>query len=233
MATAANRLAGDRAPSPSRQRAWWQARLWWLLPAIIVVGWWYPLLGWLVPLCWIGALVLAGFQGRTWCDHACPRGGFHDHVLGNLGRRRTLPAGARHWAVRLAVMAVLMTVLGVNLARVWGDWSAMGRVFLLVLTVTTVAGALLGLILHQRTWCAVCPAGTMANWLGRGKPPVLKLDEARCTDCSVCARVCPLDLRPVERLRRSGRPDPDCLKCGVCTEKCPRQALALVKEGRL
>lgn len=57
----------------------------------------------------------------------------------------------------------------------------------MILTVTTVVGTVFGIMYHERIWCMLCPMGTMANWLGRGKM-VLKVDNA-CTNCGAGEKV--------------------------------------------
>jgi len=213
--------------SAQKRRARWHSVLWWILPLTIGVGWFYPKAGLVVPLCWVGALVLASFRGRVWCDYMCPRAGLHDHMVTKVKKRRTVPAFFKHPLTRIGVLAFFMSVLAIRLPAVWGDWAAVGGVFVLLLTVTTVASVLMGLFIHQRTWCTICPAGTMANWIGRGKGPQLEIDHDACTDCGACSAVCPLDLRPKDGLRSGAGAHPDCLKCGLCVDKCPKDALTL------
>lgn len=217
--------------SNRERRAKRHAWLWWLLPVVIGLGWVYPVAGLAVPFCWVGALALASFRGRVWCDCMCPRAGLHDYVVTKVRKSRTVPEFFKHPVVRVGVLAFFLTLLAVRLPAVWGDWAAVGGVFVLLLTVTTVASVLMGLFIHQRTWCTICPAGTMANWIGRGKGPQLVMDHEACTDCGACGVVCPLDLRPRDRLVAKDTPPPDCLKCGLCVERCPKDALTLAPRG--
>lgn len=215
----------------AERRAKWHSWMWWLLPVVIGLGWVYPVVGVIVPFCWIGALVMASFRGRVWCDYMCPRAGLHDHVVTKIRRSRTVPAFFKHPAVRIGVLAFFMSVLAIRLPAVWGDWAAVGGVFVFLLTATTIASVLMGVLLHQRAWCTICPAGTMANWIGRGKGPALQMDQDACTDCGACAAVCPLDLRPRDQLRSGSTLPADCLKCGLCVDRCPKDALALAARG--
>jgi len=209
-----------------RRRRVRQAILWIGLWAVIVGGFFYPLIGLLVAGCFLGALAVGAFRGRQWCDWTCPRGAFNDFVLAGIRRGREIPAWLRHPGVRIGVLAVMMTVMVTGLVRAGGDLAAIGRVFWTLLTVTTAVGVVLGLAFHQRAWCTICPAGTMASWLGRSRPPRLELDGAACTSCGLCAKACPLDLRPADGIRATGRMSADCLKCGVCVEACPTAALS-------
>ncbi len=201
-----------------------------LWPALLIVmigGWFYPLLGLAVPLCFLGALVVAPFAGRKWCGKACPRGMFFDRVLARFSPSRPIPAWARHTATRIAVLVVLMSLLTLRLTTVWGDWAAVGGVFVIMLTVTTIFGVAVGLFTHQRVWCTVCPAGTLAGWIGARRGPRPALDTSKCTDCSACARRCPMNLQPTAIARSVGRTHLDCTSCGTCAATCRLGALEL------
>ncbi len=97
---------------------------------------------------------------------------------------------------------------------------------MLLLSVTTGVGLFLGLSLHQRTWCYVCPIGTMSSWVGAKRRPLV-MEKESCTECGLCAKLCPMQLVPHE-LKHAGHMSyrGDCLKCGLCIEACPQNALA-------
>ena len=66
-----------------------------------------------------------------------------------------------------------MTVLTTQIVRLWPDPWAIGGFFVLMLTITTGLGVILGIIFQQRNWCYVCPIGTMSNWVGKNRQPLL------------------------------------------------------------
>jgi len=198
--------------------------LWLVLVVTIVGGWFYPWMGFAVAFCFLGAVVSGAFVGRKWCGKLCPRGSFNDHLLSRLVPKRHMPDWAKHPATRIGVLVVMMSVLAIRVPAAWGDWNAVGRVFWTLLVVTTAVGIAVGLFTHQRVWCQVCPAGTMASWLGKRRRPRLKLDESSCKNCNVCAKACPMALTPVE-VARGGEGAADCLKCSGCVAKCPVDAL--------
>ena len=50
---------------------------------------------------------------------------------------------------------------------------------------------------HQRTWCYICPIGTISNWVGKNRQPLYAKDDL-CTNCKLCGRPCPMNLAPHE-----------------------------------
>lgn len=200
-----------------------------LFPVIVAAGWLYPLVGFFIPLCMALGLGLAAFRGRTWCDWLCPRGSFEDAWLARISRNTRIPELFRRVPVRLAVLAFLMAMLTWQLLVRWPDPYAIGAFFVLLLTVTTGVAVVLGVIYHQRTWCYLCPIGTLAHWLGKNRRP-LTVAAAQCSACALCSRRCPMQLAP-EALKAAPRMPSggDCLKCGLCVAACPRQALSFEK----
>ncbi len=200
-----------------------------LFPVIVAAGWLSPLVGFFIPLCMALGLGLAAFHGRTWCDWLCPRGSFEDAWLARLSRNTRIPEVFRQVPLRLAVLAFLMAMLTWQLIVRWPDPYAIGAFFVLLLTVTTAVAVVLGVIYHPRTWCYLCPIGTLAHWLGKNRRP-LTLAAEQCTTCQLCTRRCPMQLAPVALKAAPRMPSGgDCLKCGLCVATCPRQALSFEK----
>lgn len=195
--------------------------------ALLAGAWIYPWLGYFIPVCMVAGIGLAAFRGRTWCNWMCPRGSFADAMLAKVSPGKMIPRFFRSTPVRVVMIAVLMGVLGSQIARVWPDAQAIGKVFVVLLSITTGIGILLALTWHQRVWCYICPIGTMSNWVARNRQP-LQMAEDRCTECSLCAKTCPMQLSPSElKASRTMADRGDCLKCGLCVETCPKEALSL------
>jgi ferredoxin-type protein NapH len=193
---------------------------------LLAVGWRYPLIGYFIPACMILGIGLAAFRGRSWCDWLCPRGSFEDALVARISRQRRIPAVFRRTPMRVGVMTLLMGLLTFQIIRLWPDPFAIGGAFILLLTITTALGVVLGVLLQQRTWCYICPIGTMSNWVGRNRRP-LTLAAERCLECSLCAKHCPMQLSPVSLKEQDAMPHQgDCLKCRLCVTSCPTAALA-------
>jgi len=218
-------LPQAKASALAHKRGLRQSALWWILPAIIVAGWWYPILGFFVPACMFAAWGIAAVRGRSWCDWMCPRGAFSDSVLSRVSTKRGIPAVLRSTGFRIVMLLVLMTVLALRLPQAWPDPNRIGLVFVMLLTVTTGVAILVGILFHPRTWCLFCPAGTVSNWIGRGRAPQLLIRDNLCTECKRCFEVCPVELRPFAHRSNGVVADADCIKCGLCVETCASRAL--------
>jgi polyferredoxin len=121
-----------------------------------------------------------------------------------------------------------MLMMIIRLIRFWPDPYKIGMFFVVLLIITTTLGVILAFFFHQRIWCYVCPIGTMANWAGKGRYS-LKIDSKLCTECGVCFKVCPMQIKPFI-YKKTGIEvvqEGDCLKCGLCVASCPTKALNL------
>ncbi len=120
----------------------------------------------------------------------------------------------------------IMTVFSVQMYDAWGDFAAMGMVFIRLIFITTVVGIVLGIIYHQRTWCSFCPMGTLAAVVSEKRPSMTLMVDDSCVRCKKCEKVCPMQLKPY---KKKGDPEgflhKDCIKCGRCVDVCPKQAL--------
>lgn len=196
----------------------------WLgLPLVVIGGWFYPLLGFLLLGCMGGALGIAFYKGRAWCDWMCPRGSFYDLFLTRLSNKEKITEIFRSTWLRVTVIFILFAVLGVQIYFAWPDPAGIGQAFVLVLTITTSIGILLGLAIHPRTWCHICPMGTFANYISADKYPLLIND--KCASCSACEKHCPMLLAPYVDKDSGKFRDNDCIKCGTCMAACPKKAL--------
>ena len=192
------------------------------LPAVIIGGWLSPPLGFTLLICMVGSIGIAMYKGRAWCDWMCPRGSFYDLFLEKLSRKVRIPSLFKTNWLRSLILTALMTTLGVQIYYAWGDTNGIGMAFVIVLTVTTAIGIVLGAIFKPRAWCQICPMGTIGSWISKGKKP-LHVSE-KCKDCKLCEKVCPMQLQPNEHIA-GDMTDGDCIKCSSCVAACPVNAL--------
>ncbi len=206
-----------------KKRARLQSYTWIGLPLVIIGGWFFPKLGFFLLLCMIGAISIAFYKGRAWCDWMCPRGSFYDLFLKKFSRDKEIPSFFRKKGFRIFMLIMLLSVLGSQIYMAWGDINGIGLAMVKVLTVTTAVGILLGIVYQQRIWCHICPMGTLSNYLSEGKYPLNIKDE--CSDCRVCSKVCPMQLKPYEYKGKGIMGDNDCIKCSTCVVACPKKVL--------
>ena len=193
---------------------------------ILVVGWYYPLLGFFIPLCMLLGIGIGIFRGRKWCDWFCPRGSFYDALIKPISPKRDIPQFLKSMPFRLAILALLLAIMAVNVLVRWPSVNKIGMFFVIMLTVTTALGVILAIIFHPRTWCSFCPIGTLVNLVGKSKYP-LKINSDLCVECKLCSKVCPIQIKPY-KFKSEGIQivrDGDCLKCNLCIYACPKKAL--------
>jgi len=193
---------------------------------LLVAGWYLPLIGYFIPLCMVAGVGMATIRGRQWCNWYCPRGSFADTYLRLVSPVKKIPQLLKSTFFRIVVLSFLMAMLTFQIVRLWPDGFAIGGFFIILLTITTVIGIILSLIYHQRSWCYICPIGSLSSWVGKDKHQLTMNNEA-CVKCKACAKVCPMQLAPVE-IKDAGKMQfrGDCLKCGLCIATCPKDALS-------
>lgn len=195
-----------------------QAVIGFIFLTFLVAGLFYPVIGLVIPGCMIFGIIVGFSKGRKWCDWYCPRGSFYDSILKAVSPKRKIPEFFKNMSLRVGLLSFLITVMILQIIRYWPNPSAIGQVFMVILTSTTIIGIVLGLFIHNRSWCYMCPIGTVANLIGKDKYP-LKFNKDNCVNCKLCADACPIQIDPHISL------SDDCLKCGNCVNECSKKAL--------
>lgn len=214
----------------SMVRSW----LWMLLIGFVVFGWLVDTdFGFIALICMTAPILFAIFRGRLWCGWFCPRGSFFDHLIKKVSLNRKIPPIMLKPWFRAVVFTVLMGGMIIQLWATGGDTQKIGMVILRLITFTTIVGVILGVFIHPRSWCVICPVGSLSTWFGRGK---YQLEiSSTCIGCKKCVKACPVQIAPVKY--RSEQEDlelvtdPNCLKCERCVATCPKKALSFPKAG--
>lgn len=200
----------------------------WMLACVmlltIALGWHWPVLGFTVPLAMAAGIGGSFWAGRYVCGNICPRGSFYDTFFRFLGGTRPVPAWLTGMRFRWWALALLMSLMALQIAQDPGNPMHWGRVFWLVCLVTTGVGVLLGLMYRPRTWCSFCPVGTMSNAIGGGKD-LLQI-APHCRGCGACEKSCPMDLTIARHRGQGALPHRDCIKCSSCVASCRIGALS-------
>jgi ferredoxin-type protein NapH len=144
-----------------------QSYMFWVFLAFLAVGVFYPAVGVIALTCMLAPVIVAFWRGRWWCGNVCPRGSFYDQLLRRISPQKKTPAFFRHPWFRAFMVAFIFVMFSVQMHAAWGNISAMGMVFLVLIGVTTLAAILLGLFFNSRTWCNFCPMGTLAMLVTR------------------------------------------------------------------
>ena len=75
-----------------------------------------------------------------------------------------------------------------------------------------------------RFFCrCLCPLGALYGLMNKISLTRLSVDQARCTHCGACARVCPMELDPVRESQSA-----ECIRCFECAAACPQKAVNVV-----
>ncbi|MBP7216530.1 MAG: 4Fe-4S binding protein [Candidatus Omnitrophica bacterium] len=193
---------------------------------ILIFGWQFPFLGYFIPACMLLGFGMGLMRKRKWCDWYCPRGSFYDALARPLSPQKKIPALFKNIPFRLGALALLMIIMIVNLIMRWPHADQIGFFFIIMLTVTTTLGVILAIIFHQRSWCMICPIGTIINLTGKSKSP-LTIDSDKCVECKLCAKACPVQIKPYLFKQKGVLTvnDRDCLQCASCVAACPKKAL--------
>ena len=133
----------------------------WFLALILFGGLFFPLLGYLVFFMMLFFLVLSYFKGRFWCSFLCPRGAFFDLVLSKISLKRKIPVFLHKPKVKWTIFFIFMAFFVLQFLISRKDIFSLGFVFVRICIITTILSIILGIPINQRTWCAICPMGTL------------------------------------------------------------------------
>lgn len=191
-----------------------------IMVTVIALGWEFPLLGFVVPVAMAAGIIGGFFRGRWVCGNACPRGSFLDTWFNLVSAKNEIPRILKKRTFRWIGLSTLMGIMIFRLMQNPGDINHWGLVFWQMCFVTTIAAIGLGLRYSARSWCTLCPVGTMASEAGGRKYPLQV--HSSCKACGLCEESCPMQLE-IARYRHTGiMEEKDCLKCSECIGACPR-----------
>ena len=194
-----------------------------IMVAVIALGWRYPLLGFVVPAAMTAGIIGGFMKGRWVCGNACPRGSFLDSWFSFVAGDRKFPHVLKSGMFRWTILSALMGFMVFRLFQNPTSFDHWGIVFWQMCVVTTIAAIGLGVRYSARSWCSICPVGTLASTAGKGKYPLQV--SSTCKACGLCEKSCPMKLE-VARYRHIGKSEEkDCIKCSECINSCPHNSV--------
>lgn len=204
--------------------------VWLLLVAFCIIGLVYPAIGIIALACMFAPVIVAAGRGRMWCGNFCPRGSLNDNLLSKISWKKEIPPIFKMRWFRISFLSFLMGAFILQLFFVWGSWTAAGLVFIRMVLLTTALAVVLGIIFSPRTWCVICPMGTMAHFVTRqttGSSGIkyITFEQEKCVDCKSCSKACPLEIDVLSHKKQGKVTNADCLKCEACIAHCPKKSL--------
>jgi ferredoxin-type protein NapH len=203
---------------------------WSILLLFCIVGLFYPIIGIAALICMLAPVIVSFFKGRFWCGNFCPRGSFSDLFLAKISNKLQVPKFLKNQWFKLVFLILLMTSFAIQLYIAWGSLANVGAVFVRMIIITTILTIILGTIYSHRTWCTICPMGTMAYYIAKinrvnRKIKHVNFDKNKCINCNICTKNCPMGIDVLTQKDKGKVTHGDCLKCNVCIEKCPKNSL--------
>ncbi|MBW2476577.1 MAG: NapH/MauN family ferredoxin-type protein [Deltaproteobacteria bacterium] len=169
--------------------------------------------------------------GRVFCGWVCPVH-FMTDLTDMFPWTKRLTFWRLEWKyIALAITGILSFALGVPAFETFSPIGIAGRALtfgasssLIVLVLIII----IELILVRRIWCrCLCPLGGFYTLLGHLSPLSVAYDQAKCTNCGECQRVCfvPEVLEPTLNKQVDRVHSGECTRCGACIGICPDHAL--------
>lgn len=79
---------------------------------------------------------------------------------------------------------------------------------------------LLSMVIYRPFCKYICPLGAFYSIFNPISIFRYRVDKEKCVQCGKCAKVCQMQVNPVENVN-----DPECIRCGRCKKVCPTQAI--------
>lgn len=204
--------------------------VWVLLVFYCFIGLIYPYIGIAALVCMLVPSAVALIRGRMWCGNFCPRGSFNDIILSKISRNKKIPPIMKSMWFKTLFLILLMGAFAVQLFFAWGNLFELGKVFIRMILITSGITVILGISFSHRTWCVICPMGTMAHFVTKITPFSWRIRNVNfkkdaCVNCKLCSKSCPVGIDVLCNKNEGKVTNADCLKCNVCVDKCPKKSL--------
>lgn len=135
--------------------------------AIIALSLRWPVVGLAVPALVLLAIVSNAFRPNWFCSNACPRANILGGFFRKISRNKPTPKSLYSEQVRMVLCGVLLICSISQTSRYWRDLPKLGLFFWSVCVVSLVLAVAFALLYRPRSWCALCPVGTLQRTLRR------------------------------------------------------------------
>ena len=193
-----------------------------------------------IPFYIIGTLLLFGVLfGRFICGFLCPFGLIQELLYKIPSPKLKKSKVTRKLScLKYIILAVFVVILPLMFAYPWfckyicpaGTLEAGIPLMMYDETIASLRGALfnwkaavlaavvIGAVIVYRGFCRfICPLGAIYSFFNRISIVGVTVDEAKCTKCGRCVRMCKMDIKNVG--------DRECISCGECMDVCPEDAV--------
>ncbi len=191
----------------------------------------------LQPTVLLGAAILLVFYalaGRVFCSWVCPMNLVTDLAAWLRRRLRLndpfrLLRGTRYWVLGLAL--ALSALTGVAAFEWVSPIGMLHReiIYGVGMGLSAALGIfILDLLILRHGWCGhLCPLGAFYGLLGKVALLRVRFDDASCSHCGECARVCPeLQVLDLKKAAQRGMVTAGaCTNCARCIPVCPEHSL--------
>jgi len=193
----------------------------------------------------IGILGITGaLVGRMACGWICPFGLLQDLLFKIRSRKFSLPrwlSYGKYAALGILVLAIPFVTKQPWFCKLCPAGGLEGAIPMLILDpslrellgpmfalkMLIVVFFLAAMVTVKRPFCrAACPLGAIFSFFNRASIFRLSVDQAKCTKCNKCYRVCPMDIKVYENPNAA-----DCIRCLDCKDVCPESAISYTLSG--
>jgi ferredoxin-type protein NapH len=136
---------------------------------VAVGGYFQPLVGLAVPALILTALISNTRSSRYFCANLCPNGRLLSSSLSAVSKRRRLPPFIYSVQARRALCGLMFFCVINLLVRFGGGIEQFARVFWGVYILSIGISFTMGSWFKPRSWCAVCPVGTLQDTISSGR----------------------------------------------------------------
>ena len=192
----------------------------------------------------INFLVSGLLVGRNFCSWVCPYGALQE-LSSILNRRRVFnPLKKSVQVIKISILSLTFLVAftlfypSISNFRFFLSF-LMDNLYIVAAAFTSFVIAAPWLVIFlrfilftfflilasfwRRTWCKICPLGTLLSLFNKVSLFKLEINRAKCVDCDLCSSVCQMDLKPTA----GGLESIECIKCLDCIQECRSTAITI------